>query len=73
MTRTIKINSEFCDYSAAIRIIKNENIRKDKPSKADYKKTRSLLKDFKIKCGIPEFQTVGELLRWRKEIIKERL
>lgn len=68
------IDPEYTDYKKAIHIIETENIRKSAPSKEDYKETIEMFEDFGIKCCvIPDFCTLTELLKWRKERIKQML
>lgn len=51
-----------------------EYIRKDKPSESELKTTCKMFNDFGIRnIKIPEFNTLTELLSWRKGIIKKHL
>ncbi len=49
------------------------NHSRQKPSIKDIKQTKSLLDDFYITIDVPSFQTVGELVYWRKKVISESL
>lgn len=68
------LDKELCpDYDLALHIAKTEYIRKSVPSKKDYRETKDMLKDFGVKVKVPEFETVAELLRWRKQTIEKML
>jgi len=52
---------------------KFERMRMEKPTKSHYSDTKTILDDFMIFVVIPKFDTLAELLRWRKEQINSRL
>lgn len=69
-------DSEYIRMLGQCKHIKDlENARKIAPSKLDYQKLHSLLKDFNINISlkdIPDFDSIIQMELWKKNKIKEK-
>ena len=58
------------DPEKAANIRQSEDERKRKPTRNELRDTIKYLKDFNLhKLLIPDFNTVSEMLRWRKDMV----
>lgn len=75
-SKNVDMDSEYIRVLGQCRHIReSENIRKSKPTKSDYVKLHSLLRDFAINIplnDIPEFNSISEMEFWKKTKIKEK-
>ena len=75
MKNNLKHNNNFTNYNSEHMADggRYEQIRRKKPTKLHYSDTKTLLEDFRIFVIVPKFDTLAELLKWRKELISSRL
>jgi len=53
--------------------IADKNTYSQTPSEEEIKETKKLLSDFRIKVKIPQFETLAEMRRWAKDLIRQKL
>lgn len=63
----------YYDNSTLENVYIKENDRQIEPSEEYLKEVNYMLKDFQIEIDIPDFKTVAELDKWKKDIIKKFL